>query len=145
MCIFGVFELQDEKLVRYQCCRQTHPISSEHLTYETVWLQVKSSAIWNLKRSMKIHHHLMGPAVVNGSKRMTLGLRTTSLSVATVDIRTKTLNYSHALGLGNVNPELQWYMHTSRSRHTIHKLWRYYILIKNYNKTVHVGNYTTGS
>jgi len=35
MCIFGVFELQDEKLVRYLCCRQTRLISSERLTHKT--------------------------------------------------------------------------------------------------------------
>jgi len=46
----------------------------------------------------------MGPAVVNSSKRMTLGLHTTGMSVVTVGMRTETLNY--ALGLCDVNPEL---------------------------------------
>jgi len=53
MCIFGVFELQDEKLVRDLCCCWNQPISSEGLTCETAWLQVKSSVTWNLKRSME--------------------------------------------------------------------------------------------
>ena len=53
VCRFGVFELKDEKMVRYLCCRWTRPISSERLTHETAWLQVKSSATWNLKISME--------------------------------------------------------------------------------------------
>jgi hypothetical protein len=57
-----------------------------------------------LRKVWKIHHHLMGPAVVNGSMRMTIGLRTTGTSVVTVGMCTGTLNY--ALGLCDANPEL---------------------------------------
>ena len=48
----------------------------------------------------------MGPVAINGSKHMTLGLRTTGISVVTVGMCTETLNY--ALGLCDVNPELLW-------------------------------------
>lgn len=35
MCIFRVFELQDNKPVRYLCWRQTRLIGSERLTHKT--------------------------------------------------------------------------------------------------------------
>ena len=48
----------------------------------------------------------MGPVIVNGSKRMTLGLHTTATTVVTVGMCTETLNY--ALSLCDVYPELLW-------------------------------------